>query len=78
MSEIDDLITEARKTGDLAALADYLRGRPMSPTGFVRTAAVSFGDGYTEDRSWLAVESAVIDKKLTEAQYTELRTIIGR
>lgn len=78
MSEIDNLITHARKSGDLRQLADHLRHRPMSPTGFARTAAGSFGDGYSNDTSWYAVESAVIDNKLTEAQYAELRELVRR
>lgn len=79
MAEIDELITQARKTGDLHALADYLRDRPMSPTGFVKTEHGSFGDGYMADRSWLEVGMGVGHRGgLTEEQYGELRSLVGR
>jgi hypothetical protein len=75
--DISAELAQAQRTGNVDALAKTLKGRPMSPSGFIRTEHGSFGDGEMEDRTWLQVESAVMDGELSEQLYNKLCDRLG-
>lgn len=75
--DVSSEIAQAQ-AGNVGPLAEILKDRPMSPGGFTKTDAGSFGDGEMEDRTWLQVESAVMDGELSEDAYSTLRSAVGR
>jgi hypothetical protein len=77
MSTLADLIKRA-EAGNVKPLAAFLKDKPMSPSGFIKTDQGSFGDGYMSDQSWLEVDSAVMEGEMSQATYRALRAAVGR
>lgn len=77
MTGLDDVIGRPDR-GAGRPLADFLRDRPMSPTGFEQGPHGPFGDGWTEDRLWFEVESAVMGGRMSEGTFAAVRAATVR